>query len=743
MVTAVSSQWQTSHMLSLPAEDPVKGAKLAADPVNGFHAVYSSGSIRYRRFINGALQPPVTVWSQGFIPNPNLTVAGNGHIHVVWEDWTDGPFVGWSASFNNGVSFVAAQQRNASSGVKFPLVSHLGASDGPDVLMSHWHAGEKSIRWDLYSGSQRVGNRWAAGGAHSEYQVFGQTRSLQDGTVYRSYGKVIGGVDSVVYQRFNGITWDPEVVVASPGFFARHGIAVNSLGQVMVTWEQDSKLFYRMFTPGAGWNSPGPQLITWGNYSNVTAIPGSVDFYFVYTPTSVDRVLGRRFSGGTWSAAETVSAGQPTDFTPDTALAAGTDGTLYAAWEYWGSGGPKWWYSVRPASTPGPRGTVQGFVRNPQGVGIAGAAVNVGQYSAITRTDGGYTLQLPPGIYTLTASKHLYASHTKPGISVVQGLTSLSDFVISINPPTTVSNLVITPSNNLNRITWRNPSSPSYWATRIRYRTDQHPISPEDGILLLDKPSEQNSNDQLTHTGLVNGVTYYYSFFTRDPDGHYSVAAIGQGTPGAKNIHQILENPDGVVVDLSNKVVTAVFPASNCLYISEPDRSRGLRIQTSSTNLNPGDIVSVTGTTGTIFLSNSASERVINASSITKISTGQPLVPLTMNNMAVGGAAVPPSLPGVRNGVGLNNIGSFVTIKGRVTGKLSNTMWVDDGSGIPDLSGRVGVFVRAPSTVIPANVGDFVKITGVVTGSVPVGWTENRRIVWMRDWTDLVMVGSQ
>jgi hypothetical protein len=73
---------------------------------------------------------------------------------------------------------------------------------------------------------------------------------------------------------------------------------------------------------------------------------------------------------------------------------------------------------------------------------------------------------------------------------------------------------------------------------------------------------------------------------------------------------------------------------------------------------------------------------------------------------------------------------------------VSNLLFVDDGSGVRDASGRTGVMVRCPDTAIPANVGDLISAVGVMEGSVPTGWTTNRRLVRLRSYADLSILAG-
>ena len=80
----------------------------------------------------------------------------------------------------------------------------------------------------------------------------------------------------------------------------------------------------------------------------------------------------------------------------------------------------------------------------------------------------------------------------------------------------------------------------------------------------------------------------------------------------------------------------------------------------------------------------------------------------------------------------------------RIAGKVTEIvddeyMYVDDGSEIADIGGKIGVLVRCPSTAAYSS-GDLVMVTGVVEGSVPEGWTTNRRFIRARTAEDITPI---
>lgn len=293
------------------------------------------------------------------------------------------------------------------------------------------------------------------------------------------------------------------------------------------------------------------------------------------------------------------------------------------------------------------------------------------------------------------------------------------------------------------RLSWTNPSSPTFSATLIRYKTDGYPTDPGDGIFLCDRSGLPGTQDQYTHTGLTNGVTYYYAAFAHDDCGNYSPVALACAQPHVITCSEAKLLPDGTQLDLADKRVTAIFTSDGCFYVEDPDRTAGLRVVASVTGLAVGDIVRISGSMATRNVSGVPAERQLNASQVSILAHSAPVSPLGMSSLAVGGAAIPPYVTGVVDGqgvpgLGVNNIGLLVRIFGCVTSTSGNYMWVDDGARIPDLAGRVGVCVRCP---VQPNVsaGNVVSVTGIVEGAVPVGWTANRRQIRIRDLADIVV----
>ena len=62
-------------------------------------------------------------------------------------------------------------------------------------------------------------------------------------------------------------------------------------------------------------------------------------------------------------------------------------------------------------------------------------------------------------------------------------------------------------------------------------RCGSAPISPWDGLSLVDQPASSGSPGNFVHSGLANGTTYAYSVFLVDASGNASSPATVQSTP--------------------------------------------------------------------------------------------------------------------------------------------------------------------------------------------------------------------
>jgi hypothetical protein len=536
---ASAQTWTSAQLLNLAGESPqgaIKKPEVCRAAAGGFHAVYrhhlSSGGvpIKYRRYLGGTLGPVVVAaTAPSYAWDEYVCEAGNGDVHVSWENWDDTPNVGWTKSSNGGASFLPfIELTNFPSSAKAPRISPVGPAGSPDVLLvvANPDNADKYIWSNRYNGSAWSGAARTGFKYETEYQVFGIARSPLDGTVYAASNRVSGTLTLLTY---NG-QWTSSDI-AAPGFYARQSVAANEAGQIMYCWEKDSAWYSRLYSPGAGWGAA--QYIDSGGSGSVVYVPGTLGFYTAYAHGNPGGIRGRLFSQGAWGAAETISVGLAGAQSLDARVAVATDGSMLCCWEYWGNGNAEAWYAVRSAPPPGPTGTLAGTVRDQYGAGVPNVAVTTVMSAAVTGPTGAYSVACPAGTYTVLASKSFYGGQSVPNVVVQAGQTTTVNPTITGQAPAAVSGLAVASASRTNTVSWTNPASPPLTGTRIVFRTDRAPTGPADGTLLTDDAAAPGSLRSAVQGALTNGVTHYYGAYAyfQDASRFYSPGAVASGTP--------------------------------------------------------------------------------------------------------------------------------------------------------------------------------------------------------------------
>ena len=96
-----------------------------------------------------------------------------------------------------------------------------------------------------------------------------------------------------------------------------------------------------------------------------------------------------------------------------------------------------------PSCTSGPRGTLLGTVTDfSTGLPISGATIQAGANTTFTNGSGFYTVNLPVGIYNVTASVYGYDPEGAVGVSVTDGGTTTQDFELNPLPAVNISGAV-------------------------------------------------------------------------------------------------------------------------------------------------------------------------------------------------------------------------------------------------------------------------------------------------------------
>ncbi|MEI6915557.1 MAG: carboxypeptidase-like regulatory domain-containing protein [Armatimonadota bacterium] len=738
----------------------------------GVHVVFLANSLpRYVRLQNSLFG---TIRNLPGGSASDVCEAGDGSVYcaqVPTAGYWDPTNIVLQKSTNGGVSWLQILVRQAPDlGVNnreanlFPLVAPCGAVGTTDIVCT-WSLTYQERRgvapddyWGDTSGHQEYyryfdGSSWTAyqtiagvSGINGRYGQGTMFRSLQNNSIYRVYIQTLASTWQFAMNRWNGSGWDAKQVLFTSSVFASSAsMAISPSGKMIVCYTTDV-MKYRAYTPGVGWSAEANV----GNSSvngKVAGIPGTDDFLIAYWKGfgfTNSQIYVKRYSNGLTAETSIVPSAAFVHIFSD--LRISSNGDVYVAYaKKTSTTADTWQLNVvtDPAITAG-RGTLAGKVTDQYGASIPNAIVQSGTYSTAADSAGNYSLSIGEGVQNVTASKPYYTSQTINGIVITVGQTTPQNFAITANPPGLVTAFNAVPASGALRLGWTAPSSGNFAGTLIRFSTTAYPANPTAGQQVCRIDASPSSANSFKHSGLTNGSLYYYSAFSYDADGHYSGAVNLTGSPRPVTIGDCKTMAEGSITEMTDKVVSAIYSSDGCFYIQEADRSSGIRVSQSGIAFAVGDRVSIANAVvGTYSQSGVGAERQITGT-VTKTSSGTAPTPVIMSCKTVGGESFYFS-KGVTEGngelgTGLNNIGLLAKVTGRVTMLIGAFIYLDDGSDIYDIfetpSYRIGVLVKCPTT--PSyNIRDLLSVTGVIRGSVPSGWSTNRRYIVCRTTADL------
>ncbi|MEU1596445.1 carboxypeptidase regulatory-like domain-containing protein [Streptomyces sp. NPDC005708] len=182
------------------------------------------------------------------------------------------------------------------------------------------------------------------------------------------------------------------------------------------------------------------------------------------------------------------------------------------------------------AFTSGPHGVVSGTVTSTTGGPVAGATVLADGLSATTDSSGAYSLDVPTGTYTLTASGYGFASSVVNGVTVADGAKVSENFTLAPVPRHTVSGTVTDGSGH-------------HWPLYAKITASGVPggpvfTDPATGKFSLDLP--QGHDYTLTVSAAYPGYEQTHKTVT--------VASSDQTVPFALSVDRVAETAPGYAV---------------------------------------------------------------------------------------------------------------------------------------------------------------------------------------------------
>jgi len=211
-----------------------------------------------------------------------------------------------------------------------------------------------------------------------------------------------------------------------------------------------------------------------------------------------------------------------------------------------------------------------------------------------------------------------------------------------------------------------------------------------------------------TGLSLSAGTTYYFSVKAKNGVGMWSDPMNSDGIAAVApsgSIAAAKALADGSVVGFIDKMLTANFGTS--VYIEETDGSSGIKVNAGGPA--QGSPVSVSG----IMSTNTDGERYVDSATVKAGGVASmPFIPL-LRTSYLGGADLNPLTRGVAGAFGVNNVGLLVSIAGKVTHVDGTFVYIDDGAGVQDGSGYVGVRIDKSGLTKVFEVDKQAAVTGI------------------------------
>lgn len=547
---------------------------MAIDPSGYAHVIYmdfdfdSTGHTYYVNNVGGTWSTPTTLFTtNGKGSGCRLAITG-GYVHAFYGKgdlyYRNKPLSGgsWSSPYEVAVNpdggFINGVAVDGSGGIYF-LWTHLFDDSAPmrsaiygryrDAGTGNWGSTEMIVGTNDEHKWPQNGNVFVDGNNPNllwvTYDWSGATRYKLRTTPSGSWSP---GGDGTVLETAGGdhkLYWNP--IANEMAMLYIYDVD----GDAEQLWLEAYVKF--SYNGGASWGAP----INVSNRVNLDRkhqgwYDDDGNFHVVWEsfgPNENARIYYRARIAGAWTPKEDISGGMGSGPSAEAVQAVGnTLHVVYGAATGTADEFEIFYRSSDISAFNHNLGTLAGTVRDQHGDPVAGAQVHAATAGAVTsQANGTYSLPLYSSTFDVTAGKEFYDSDTATGLTITQGNTTNHDFVITAEPPDPVWLFNVSPANELNALWWYNPSSGNYYATKILYRTDTYPTGPEDpsATLLVDHVAAAGAGVSYTHSGLTNGVTYYYAAYTRDNQTnlHYSTAVYAEGTPYPAPKANLLLNP--------------------------------------------------------------------------------------------------------------------------------------------------------------------------------------------------------
>ncbi len=256
--------------------------------------------------------------------------------------------------------------------------------------------------------------------------------------------------------------------------------------------------------------------------------------------------------------------------------------------------------------------------------------------------------------------------------------------------------------------TWAG-SDPETGITEYQYAIGTSP----ENITNIQGWTSTGTTPSVTTTGLVltPNTKYYFAVKALNGAGTWSDPVISNGVTAATTVDTIAhakEHADGDAIILTDRVVTGNF--DTFFYICDgkdaTNDNRMFAIRVEGDSAIEGDLMDIGG-----ILDTQRGERVLTEPDTSPSSGPGAPAPILINIREVGGESLNAHTPGITGAVGVNNIGTLVTVAGRSYGPQSGYFML----GEPQEDWGIKIKVDTTKLMSVPAAGKFVKVTGIIS----------------------------
>jgi len=458
--------------------------------VNGYRCLFGAGVLMAVVVHAGAWTTPIAISG---IKSTNARIArgAGGALHVAWySDWRV------QYRFRNGAGqWGPVEQLSNFFSHRLDVIED--AQGRPHVVYVGNGAGGKA---DLYHAIKTGGTWQQTNITNSDVYDEDEPRMARDaqGRLRMVYTKSQGG-NTIIYRVWDGSSWSAEAAISSGGdsYYHRPDIAIDPSGNLHVVHASGNELYYLRHN-GSSWTSRTTIASDWGEgafyaYPKV-AVAGSgqvvVVVYQVRTGGLHYQISNN--GGAGWGPSQWLESGHWPN------LDGGPDGQVHAAFTWLNVGGigyRRWTGSAwTPTESVGPHPNWQGW-----------ADVTADTNNVV----------------------HVVFDDSKPEGTVISFVSNTPD----TTPPGPVTNFTAVPGHGVVGLSWTNPTDLDFMGTMVRFSTSGPPATIHDGFLLVNKLGNPGAHQTQAHSGLTNGVRYYYTAFSYDQGMLYGPGVQVSATP--------------------------------------------------------------------------------------------------------------------------------------------------------------------------------------------------------------------